>query len=261
MGMCGYLALEWASRVGFEADPVGLSLREAGAAEQLAEFVDRIAVDTEGRVRDKLDRVVSHLRGSLSPWLAPRSGGLWLGVADLPSLSLWFPLVLWGGDVGGGWRRVCYPSGQAAAVGTSRELASVAAQIVLDSDHFHPLDEAFGSIGPLCVAAARTDAERIALGPADRVGEELAGVDPAKRGAAFLGVVEGVSEAAVGINAAQGYERIQDQEPQTEGQPWLGVLPAGTLLGDKTRAAAWCSRGLVGFPAPSQNHQTRMGWC
>ena len=205
MGMCGYLALEWASRVGFEADPVGLSLRDPGAAEQLAEFVDRISVGTEGQVRDKLDRVVLHLRGSLSPWLTPRSDGLWLGVADLPCLSLWFPLVLWGGDVGGGWRRVTYPSGQAASVGLGRELASVSAQIVLDSDHFHPLDEAFGSIGPLCDwAAARVDAMKAALGTAVRVGEELAGVDPAKRGAAFLGVVDGVCEAADSVSSARG---------------------------------------------------------
>ena len=96
----------------------------------------------------------------------------------------------------------------------------MAAQIVLDSDHFHPVDQSFGSIGPLCdLAAVRGGVERAALGPAARVGKELAGVDPAKRGAAFLGVVDGVSEAAGSISTARGHGRIQDQEPHTVGQP------------------------------------------
>ena len=152
--------------------------------------------------------------------MSPRADGLWLGVADLSSLSLWFPLVVWGADVGGGWRRVSYPSGQAASVGIGRELASVAAQIVLDSDHFHPLDEAFGAIGPLCDwVAARMDAMKAALGTAVRVGEELAGVDPAKREVAFLGVVDGVCEAADSVSSARGRGWIQDRDPQTEGQP------------------------------------------
>ena len=96
----------------------------------------------------------------------------------------------------------------------------MSAQTVLDSDHFHPLDETFGSIGTLCdLAAARMNAVKVALGPADRVGEELAGVDPAKRGAAFLGVVDGVCEAADSVSSARGRGWILDQEPQTEGQP------------------------------------------
>jgi hypothetical protein len=67
---------------------------------------------------------------------------MWLGVEDIPDLHLPFGLVVWGSDTGGGWRRVLYPLAWNMGVGEpdARYIMGCNAQIVLDCDHFFPVD-------------------------------------------------------------------------------------------------------------------------
>jgi len=72
----------------------------------------------------------------------PKESGLWLGLADLEGLHLSFPLVVWGSDTGGGWRRVMYPGrwNMGVSESTAADIFGCEAQIVLDSAHYFPVD-------------------------------------------------------------------------------------------------------------------------
>ena len=189
-GLCGYLALEWASRVGLHPGARALALREEGSPVVLARFLETLVVGVQGPLRSKFDAVIRHLRESAAPWCSPRADRLWLGVADFAGLVIAFPLVVWGSDSGGGWRSVMYPSGCCRDSDRACELVGVRAQIVLDRAHFHPVDGPDGSVEDLCASAGLSGSvvgcPRVE--PAARVGEVVAGVGPAKRGAAFLGI-------------------------------------------------------------------------
>ena len=97
---------------------------------------------TQAGVKSKCDRVLTHLSESATPWTTLRSGGLWMDIGDVQHTALWFAVVLWGLDIGRGYRRVMYPSEANGPLSQSQVLgtASCLAQVVLDSDHFHPLD-------------------------------------------------------------------------------------------------------------------------
>ena len=70
-----------------------------------------------------------------------------------------FPLVVWGSDMGDGHRRVRYP------VAGNGPISSVAAgllsrsegQMILDSDHFFPLDSVAGEGAEVVVSAVCGD--------------------------------------------------------------------------------------------------------
>jgi len=142
MGLCGFLALEWASRC-TDGGGYGLNLRAPSDVSLFSLFMRRLAAGcTQAGVKSKCARVLAHLYESDTPWTTLRSEGLWMDIGDVQHMALWFPVVLWGPDIGRGCRRVMYPSeangplSQGQVLGT----ASCLAQVVLDSDHFHPLD-------------------------------------------------------------------------------------------------------------------------
>ena len=110
--------------------------------ERLCRLLGRLLVGCRSeRVRLKLERVMVSLRYGPVPWCLSRAG--WLDIGDLPHLAIDFPLVVWGRDMGGGLRRVRYPqSGITPMLRTEGERLSVSeGHIVLDSEHFFPLDE------------------------------------------------------------------------------------------------------------------------
>jgi len=142
MGLCGYLSLEWASRGGVGCG-VGLNLRVPSQAARLESFIGSLVVGCRRPATAlKCAKVQALLRESATPWHSPCSDGLWLDVSDLAHMSIRFPVVLWGSDVGGGLHRVIYPpvANHPMAVGLAIEISGTTCQIILDSDHFHPLD-------------------------------------------------------------------------------------------------------------------------
>ena len=142
-GMCGYLALEWASRSTRHVVGQGLSLRDPQSKAQLSRFLSSLVEAAVEPAASKVRRVVDHLAESLTPWHTAREDGLWLDIADLQYLNLSFPLVCWGVDQGDGWRRVAYPplDNGLITVASAQAVVRVGPHIVLDADHFHPLDE------------------------------------------------------------------------------------------------------------------------
>jgi len=76
MGMCGFLALEWASRCA-DGKGNGLNLRVPSDAHLLGLFLRRLVAGcTQATVKRKCEQVLAHLLESSSPWTSPRSDGL-----------------------------------------------------------------------------------------------------------------------------------------------------------------------------------------
>jgi len=75
-----------------------------------------------------------------------RQDGLWLDASDIDHMSIWFPVVLWGPDVGEGFHRVLFPRAANNPMCRERVVDTITStgQIILDSEHFHPLDAAGG---------------------------------------------------------------------------------------------------------------------
>ena len=143
LGLCGYLSLEWASRV--EGDPTaeGLDLHDVAARNQLSEFLSSLLAGCRTEVvQDKFRRVQTHLATSITPWTSARADGLWLDGQDLIDLRVTFPLVVWGQDQGGGRRRILYPFNRAEGISGPEACAitRVVPQLVFDCAHYHPLD-------------------------------------------------------------------------------------------------------------------------
>ena len=173
LGLCGYLSLEWASRVEASAGAEGLDLRDPGARTQLVAFLGTLL--TGGRsegVKDKIRRVQAHLVTSATPWTTAREDDLWLDAQDLINLRLPFPLVVWGLDQGDGRRRIIYPFNRCGTISgeEAREITRVVPQLVLDSAHYHPLDPLAVDSGAWVVAATghpvgNTPRQDVAVGP------------------------------------------------------------------------------------------------
>ena len=231
-GLCGYLALEWASRVGFEADPISLSLRDQDSLEAMVVFLTRVAIGTSGQVKSKLSNVLRHLQESATPWLSVRSDGMWLDSSDISVMNIWFPLVVWGPDVGDGWRRVMYPPHSQATEENFVGLTRVEAQIVLDCEHFHPLDPTYDPVRELCGRAGLP-------GPVDaelRGSVRVSGVSPAKRGGSPMGLYcSGIFHSAVRVSGGTL------SESQTRGTPPSGgVSPRDLSVGQDL--SSWAAR-------------------
>jgi len=90
-GMCGYLALEWASRSTRHVVGQGLSLRDPQSKAQLSRFLSSLVEAAVEPAASKVRRVVDHLAESMTPWHTAREDGLWLDIADLQYLNLSFP--------------------------------------------------------------------------------------------------------------------------------------------------------------------------
>jgi len=143
LGWCGYLALEWASRLA--AGEVGrvLDLRLPRARRLMGRFLEgRLAACADLAVKAKLTKLCWHLVRAVQPWSLNMGTGLWLNVADIAHLMITFPLVIWGPDVGQGQRRVMYPrhGGNPMSLHEAGELSRSRNQFILDSAHFFPLD-------------------------------------------------------------------------------------------------------------------------
>ena len=139
-GLCGWVALELASRAGDFPDS-GLDPGVPEDRARLAEFMIYVAGLASGAALAKAQRVSTHLLEEPCRIL-PRSSGMWLGVEDVLDLHLPFELVVWGSDTGDGWRRVLYPLAWNMGVNEldARSIMGCNAQIVLDCDHFFPVD-------------------------------------------------------------------------------------------------------------------------
>ena len=139
-GLCGYLALQWAA-AGADYAPEWAELRVVENRERLCHLLSRLLVGCRSeRVRLKWERVMVSLRYAPVPWCL--SSAEWLDIGDLAHLAIDFSLVVWGRDMGGGHRRVRYPlSGNTPLSRVEGGRLSVSeGQIVLDSEHFFPLD-------------------------------------------------------------------------------------------------------------------------
>jgi len=139
-GMCGWISLEWAARAADFPDR-GLNPHVTGDRDCLQAFLASVASRATGAALAKIEGVIRHMQGA-TPGFLPKESGLWLGLADLEGLHLPFPLVVWGSDTGGGWRRVMYPSrwNMGVSESTVADIFGCEAQIVLDSAHYFPVD-------------------------------------------------------------------------------------------------------------------------
>ena len=156
-GLCGYLALQWAAE-GPGFDEAWLDLHREASRVRLGSFLDRLLRGcTDDRVRRKLELVQISLAHSSHPWRLGRDSGGWLDIGDLAHLNIDFPLVVWGSDMGEGHRRVRYPltaNGPFSSASAAGELSRSEGQVILDSDHFFPLDRVAGEGAEAVVAAA-----------------------------------------------------------------------------------------------------------
>ena len=142
-GLCGYLALQWAA-AGALYDSEWADLRVEASRVRMDLFLTDLLVGCDcARVRRKLQLVQASLRYASSPWHLNRESGGWLDIGDLCHLCIDFPLVVWGADMGNGHRRVRFPLSGNVPVGgpDAGRLAASPGQIILDSDHFFPLDQ------------------------------------------------------------------------------------------------------------------------
>ena len=189
-GLCGYLALQWAAS-GAEYAPEWAELRVVENRERLCRFLGRLLVGCRSeRVRSKLELVMVSLRYASAPWRLSRDSAGWLDVGDLAHLAIDFPLVIWGRDMGGGNRRVRYPvSGNAPLTKFEAvHLSSSEGQLVLDSEHFFPLDGVLLSEGAdVVMGLACGEQSGIPIGTVDLSGESVGQGSPAGRVAEALG--------------------------------------------------------------------------
>ena len=140
-GLCGWLALQWAAS-GVDYNPEWADLRVVENRERLCGLLRRLLVGCVcPRVRQKLGLVQTSLRWASAPWRLSFESGGWLDIGDIAHLTIDFPLVVWGGDVGDGHRRVRYPlSGNLPLERDEAGRLSVSAgQIILDCNHFFPV--------------------------------------------------------------------------------------------------------------------------
>jgi hypothetical protein len=142
-GLCGYLALQWAA-AGTQYVAEWADLRVERNRARLDLFLTELLVGCVcARVRRKVQLVQASIRYASSPWQLSRDSEGWLDIGDLCHLRIDFPLVVWGADMGNGHRRVRFPLSGNVPVGgfDASVLAASPGQIILDSDHFFPLDQ------------------------------------------------------------------------------------------------------------------------
>ena len=154
-GMCGYLALEWASRRPNSGQGNGLDVRQRDEAVRLADFIGQLVVGCQCRsVVDKFVAVQTHLRTGEEWWRLDQASGLWLSLGDLPHLTVQFDCVVWGVEMGNGLRRVAHPQWGVGPISprAARDISVIAAQVILDASHFHPLDVDVVGAAPLLVS-------------------------------------------------------------------------------------------------------------
>jgi hypothetical protein len=139
-GLCGWLSLEWASRAS-DFPGNGLSLVVPHDIWQMKQFMRSLMVTAKGHALLKVHGILNYLHG-VGPRILPKASGLWLGVEDIEDLHLQFPVVVWGPDCGEGLRRVMYPTRMNMGVSEldARSVMECEAQIVLDAEHFFPVD-------------------------------------------------------------------------------------------------------------------------
>ena len=162
------------------------------------------------------------LRYASAPWCLSRDSAGWLDIGDLAHLAIDFPLVACGRDMGGGHRRVRYPlSGNMPLARVEAGRLSVSeGQIVLDSEHFFPLD------GVLRCEGADSVME-LACGSGVRRVREV-------RGRAEGYTQDGVLDRPVGVGRSgaaedrqvrgSGWQGDQERHEDAAGQEVLRVL-------------------------------------
>jgi hypothetical protein len=217
-GLCGYLALQRAAEGAGHVEAWS-DLRIEANRERLGRFLSRLLVGcTDDRVRRKLELVQISLRYSSHPWRLGRDSGGWLDIGDLAHLLIDFPLVVWGSDMGDGHRRIRYPvAGNGPLNSTGAGLLSRSeGQLILDSDHFFPLDNVAGEGAEVVVAAVcgESRARRVGLGRRGVGG----GVAPGLRSGACGLLEPGVGERGDAEAAAERRKRSADCLPVDVGE-------------------------------------------
>jgi hypothetical protein len=238
-GLCGYLSLQWAAEgSGFDESMSDLHLEASRV--RLVRFLDRLLRGcTDDRIRRKLELVQINLEHSLHPWRLGRDSGGWLDIGDLAHLNIDFPLVVWGSDMGGGHRRVRYPlaaNGPFSSAAAAGALSRSEGQVILDSDHFFPLDSVAGEGAEEVVAAAGVDDARargargelqtqhcgLSAGPGPAGGADL---EAGKRGVAVVAQRRKRNAGVPAERDEEGHEALDGTRRRKEArsEPGLGI--------------------------------------